>query len=118
MWDQFAEGLQLTTREIELLSDLSEGFSGSDIHEVCMRLQRRTITTREHPKLKDAFPVLQNMSIGEGEGRRFLSRLRGIDTYGIATELRQRNPKLYSHSALADLLEYQKRQRTAGLSRE
>jgi SpoVK/Ycf46/Vps4 family AAA+-type ATPase len=103
MWAQFADGLELSPREIELLSDLSEGFSGSDINEVCTRLQRRKITTREHPKLKDAFQVLQNMSIGEGEQRRFLSGLRGADAYGIASALRQRNPKLYSHSALADL---------------
>ncbi len=104
MWAAFIEELQFTAREIELLVDLSEGFTGSDIHEVCVRLHRRRITRKEFPELKDAFQVLQNMGIGEGEDRRFLSLLRGKDEHAVATRLRDRNAKLYSHAALADLL--------------
>ena len=103
MWTAFVGPLQFTAREIELLVDLSEGFSGSDIHEVCVRLHRRRITTQQSPELKDGFQVLQNMGIGEGEGRRFLSRLRGKDEHAIAAMLRDRNTKLYSHAAIADL---------------
>ena len=55
------------------------------------------------PALKDAFQVLQNMGIGEGEDRRFLSLLRGKDEQAISALLRERNAKLYSHAALADL---------------
>ena len=44
MWAEFSGELQLTGREIGLLVDLSEGFSGSDINEVCVRLRRRRIT--------------------------------------------------------------------------
>jgi hypothetical protein len=43
------------------------------------------------------------MGIGEGEDRRFLSLLRGKDEQGVSTLLRDRNAKLYSHAALADL---------------
>jgi hypothetical protein len=103
MWSAFSEGLDFTAREIELLVDLSEGFSGSDIQEVCVRLRRRRITKQQHPELKDAFQVLQNMGIGEGEDRRFLSLLRGKDEHGISSILRDRNTKLYSHAALAEL---------------
>jgi len=103
MWVEFSGELQFTAREIELLVDLSEGFSGSDIHEVCVRLQRRRITTQRPPELKEAFQVLQNMGIGEGEDRRFLSRLRGKGEHAIAAMLRDRNAKLYSHAALADV---------------
>mgnify|MGYP000222536978 CR=1 FL=1 len=103
MWEQFVGSLQFTEREIELLSDLSEGFSGSDINEVCVRLQRRQITKHESPQLKDAFAILQNIGIGEGEGRRFLSSLRDKDEHAISVELRRRNAKLYSHAAIADL---------------
>lgn len=103
MWTAFIGSLQFAAREIELLVDLSEGFSGSDINEVCVRLQRRRITTQRPPELKEAFQVLQNMGIGEGEDRRFLSRLRGKDEHSIAAMLRDRNAKLYSHAALADL---------------
>jgi SpoVK/Ycf46/Vps4 family AAA+-type ATPase len=104
MWTTFCAGLEFTEREFALLVDLSEGFSGSDIREVYVRLRRRQVTKQQHPELKDAFQVLQNMGIGEGEDRRFLSILRGKDEQAVATLLRDRNAKLYSHAALADLL--------------
>lgn len=104
MWLQFLRLLDFGKRDIELLVDLSEGFSGSDIQEVCQRLQRRWITIQQKPELKDAFLILQNVGIGEGQERRFLSPLRGKDTNAIASALRARNTKLYSHAALAHLL--------------
>ena len=104
MWVQFSPPLELTGRDIDLLVDLSEGFSGSDIREVCLRLHRKRITSQTHPELKDAFQVLQNVAIGEGEDRRFLSQFRGQDHHAIAAALRERNAKLFSHSALADML--------------
>jgi len=103
MWAQFISPLCFTAREIELLVDLSEGFSGSDIREVCLRLHRRRIAAQRDPELKDVFQVLQNMAIGEGEERRFLARLRAKDEHTISMVLRERNAKLYSHAALAHL---------------
>jgi ATPase family associated with various cellular activities (AAA) len=104
MWVQFIRPLDFTPRELDLLADLSEGFSGSDIQEVCLRLHRRRITAKKSPALNEAFQVLQNIGTGEGEDRRFLSQLRGKDEHAIASALRERAAKLYSHSALADLL--------------
>lgn len=104
MWREFLGSLEFGQRDVDLLVDLSEGFSGSDIQEVCRRLHRRRITTNQLPKLMDAFQVLQNIGIGEGEERRFLSVLRGKDTDSVARSLRSRNAKLYSHAALAHLL--------------
>ncbi|MBI3041810.1 MAG: AAA family ATPase [Betaproteobacteria bacterium] len=104
MWSQFLRPIDFGERDLELLVDLSDGFSGSDIQEVCWRLQRRRITTEEPPELKDAFRILQNIGIGEGQERRFLSALRGKDTNAVARALRSRNEKLYSHAALAHLL--------------
>ena len=66
MWAEFSGELQFTARAIKLLVDLSEGFSGSDINEVCVRLRRRRITGKNCAELKDAFQVLQNIGIGEG----------------------------------------------------
>jgi len=103
MWAQFLGDVKFAAREINLLVDLSEGFSGSDIREVCLRLQRRRISSKKSTELSDVFQVLQNIAIGEGEDRRFLSQLRGKDEQTIAHILRERNPKLYSHSALANL---------------
>lgn len=104
IWKGAMGRLQFAPRELELLVDLSEGFSGSDIHEVCLRLQRRQMTKEKSPELHDAFQVLHNLGIGEGENRRFLSVLRGKDEHAVSALLRKRNSKLYSHAAIADLL--------------
>src|SRR6185436_16109875 len=104
MWAQFALPLDFASRDLDLLADLSEGFSGSDIQEVCRRLQRRKITGIASPEVVDAFQALQNVGIGEGAERRFLSSLRGRETNDVASALRDRNEKLYSHAALAQLL--------------
>ncbi|MFC1916989.1 hypothetical protein ACFLX1_02545, partial [Chloroflexota bacterium] len=90
--------------DLEILADLSEGFSGSDIQDVCRRLNRRWITMQLAPTLKDAFQILQNIGIGEGEERRFLSAFKTEDPDMIVSVLRQRNKKLYSHAVLARLL--------------
>lgn len=104
IWEGVIGQLEFSSKEMDLLVDLSEGFSGSDINEVCLRLHRRRITKKGAPTLKDAFDILQNLSSGEGQERRFLSVLRGKDEHFTAAQLRERNPKLYSHAAIADLL--------------
>ena len=52
MWAEFSVELQFTALEIALLVDLSEGFSGSDINEVCVRLRRRRITGGDYPRCR------------------------------------------------------------------
>ncbi len=108
IWKDFLASLEFSQREQELLVDLSEGFSGSDIREVVSRLQRRRIVTREHPQLRDAFFALQNLAYGEGFEKRFLSSLVGKSTQEMSAALRKRNLKLYSHSALAELFNVSK----------
>ena len=103
MWLEFLLPRDFGGRGLNLLVDLSEGFSGSDIQEVCRRLNRRQITKQSSPDLKDAYQILQNIGIGDGKERRFLSMLRGKDTNAIANTLRARNKKLYSLAALAQL---------------
>lgn len=102
MWKQFISPLNFEDKTIDLLVDLSEGFSGSDIQEVSLRLQRWKIINQTTPLLKDAFKVLQNIAIGEE--RRFLSKLKGKDPLGISTALHNRNPALYNSSAIAQLI--------------
>jgi SpoVK/Ycf46/Vps4 family AAA+-type ATPase len=104
LWSGFIGSIKFTPRELELLVDLSEGFTGSDIYEVCLRLNRRRLTKKEVPKLKDAFEILRNLSVGEGEERRFLASLRGGDERVMSAHLRDRNAKIYSHASIADLL--------------
>jgi hypothetical protein len=104
MWQHFAQSLGFEERDVALLVDLSDGFSGSDIEEVAKRLKRRALVAKETPGLTDALQILQNLGIGEGETRRFLSMIKGADEEHLAQALRARNPELYSHAALARLL--------------
>lgn len=104
LWQRFTAKLCFSERDIDLLVDLSDGFSGSDIHETSLRLNRRQLLEKKPASLPDALGVMQNLSIGEGEERRFLHQMRGQDEHAIAAQLRQRNSKLYSHAAIAQLL--------------
>ena len=105
MWSAFLKNMQFTPREIALLADLSEGFSGSDIQEAALRLHRKRVTSHTKPALSDAFRALQNLATGEGEnGRRFFGAIATSSPEEIASVLRAREPKLYSHAAIARLL--------------
>jgi hypothetical protein len=103
MWANFLQPIAFRERDLALLVDLSEGFSGSDIHETCVRLKRRQTTTRIEPHLSEAFQILRNLGIGNAEESRFLASLKAEPPAGIARALRHRNEKLYSHAALASL---------------
>ena len=108
LWEQFLPPSQFDSVAVELLVDLSDGFSGSDIHEICRRLYRRQITAGESPKLSDAFAVLRNVAIGEGSTRRFVSTLQDKSEKTVIEALRLRNKKLYSYSSIGRLLEISK----------
>ena len=72
LWQHFAKQLAFGDRELELLVDLSDGFSGSDIHEVATRLYRRQLLGNVTATLREALRVMRNLCIGEGDHRRFL----------------------------------------------
>ncbi|MCC6653489.1 MAG: AAA family ATPase [Candidatus Eisenbacteria bacterium] len=103
LWRRFLRRVTFGPKALEVLVDLSEGFSGSDIEETCLRLRRLEVTARRAATLHDAFHVLQNLALGEGETRRVLSAAKGKDLGDVAALLRTRNEKLYSHAILAQL---------------
>lgn len=103
IWRGALPPIELSKRGIDLLVDLSEGFSGSDICEVCRRLNRRRISQNTSPDLKTAYQILQNMAGGEGSAQRPLVALDGKSIHDVAEFLRNRNKRLYSHSSLAEL---------------
>jgi DNA replication protein DnaC len=104
MWAQFISPIELTSRDLVVLADLSEGFSGSDIRETCARLKRRLFASGKQLEMKDAFMVLQNLSIAGSEERCFASSLTNKDSIEIIRLLRERDQKLYSLAMLAELL--------------
>lgn len=104
MWLEFLHPTKFSAKSIALLTDLSEGFSGSDIREVGLRLHRRRLTQNIEPSIKDAFDGLRAVSGGEGQRHRFVADFRSVEPAQIAAELRARCPTLYSHAYLGHLL--------------
>lgn len=103
MWADFLAPLLFSERELALLADLSEGFTGSDIRETAARLRRRQLASGAAPALKDAFPIVLNLATG-AEGSRFASNLAGKEPSAMVHILRERDERLYSMAVLAELL--------------
>lgn len=108
LWTQFALPREFSKQELALLVDLTEGFSGSDIQEVCVRLNRYQISSNETPGFPKIFSTIQNLAMGIGRGGKIASQVRGLDPEDTAAALRERNPQLYSHAALAHLFDVAK----------
>ncbi|MBI3568140.1 MAG: ATP-binding protein [Gemmatimonadetes bacterium] len=105
MWLAFLRTLRFSPREVALLADVSEGFSGSDIQEAANRLHRQRVTTKKEPEVSAAFRALQSLSTGDSESaRRFLGKVANSPLDVTARALRDRDPRLYSHAAIARLL--------------
>ena len=104
MWEDFSAHIVFESRELKLLTDLSDGFSGSDIREACIRMKRRYYSTKEPLLLSDMFPILQNLAIAGAVSPRYLSILDDAGHSLIVHTLRKRDKRLYSHSNLAALL--------------
>ena len=104
MWTHFSTPTEFTKQELALLVDLSEGFSGSDIREVCVRLNRRRLVSDEIPGFEKVFFLMRNMTTGEGKENQVAALIRGLAPEETVDVLRTRNPRLYSFSALGHLL--------------
>ena len=103
MWADFLAPAVFSDRDLNILADLTEGFSGSDVRETAARLRRRQVTLGTPPALKDAFPIVLNLAT-DAEGSRFASRLAGKEASAMVHTLRERDERLYSMAVLGELL--------------
>ena len=103
MWELFFAPIEFQTREIRAISDLSEGYSGSDIHEACVRLKRRHHATKEPLLLSHVFSILINLATSSADNIQFLTGLKDTERAYRTHMLRQRDQHLYSHALLASL---------------
>jgi MoxR-like ATPase len=104
MWTELLREFDFDDRDVALLTDVSDGFSGSDIREVSVRLHRRRVTQAGEPGVADAYRALLNLAPGEGGERRFLATLVNASQEHVAEALRKRDPRLYSLANVARLL--------------
>ncbi len=105
MWADFSSPIEFSTRDLAVLADLTEGFSGSDIRETCARLRRRSLVAGDKAvPISEVFPVLLNLALS-GEGNpRFAAALSGKEPPEVIHMLRGRDHRLYSLATIADLL--------------
>ncbi len=110
LWQEFLpSAVPFQKKDLAVLVDLSEGFTGADIQEVSLRLRRKQITGGADVTLAAAFEALRNLAVGDGDaGRRPLAGLRDLALPRIAALLRARDERLYSAATLGRLLSVSK----------
>ena len=109
LWQEFLPTVPFRKKDLAVLIDISEGFTGADIQEASLRLRRKQITGGTDFTLSDAFEALRNLAVGDGDhGRRPLAGLRDLPLPRIAALLRARNDRLYSAAILGRLLSVSK----------
>ena len=79
MWSTFLGDLRFSVRDVAVLADLSDGFSGSDIREAALRLRRQEIVLAKPARLENAFRALRQLAVGDpnSSGFSFESFRRG-----------------------------------------
>jgi SpoVK/Ycf46/Vps4 family AAA+-type ATPase len=109
LWKEFLPAAPVGKKDLAVLVDLSDGFTGADIHEASMRLRRKLITSKTDATLADALEALRNLAVGEGDSnQRPLGKLRDYSPQQVAAVLRARNERLYSAEVLGRLLRVSK----------
>lgn len=108
LFNNFLPPIPWSDKDVEVMADLCDGLTGSDIQEVCLRLHRMRITSKSEPGIAEAFSALQNVSLRGGSDTRFLATLIGKGDSDVANMLRERNDRLYSHAVIAGLLRISK----------
>ena len=100
LWRQFAGEQGLSDRDLEILTDLSEGLPGAAIKAVADRIKTRTITHQEKPTLKSAVRSLA----AQGSATHTAAVLRPElldDPVALQAILAKRSAGLYSLAVLS-----------------
>ena len=102
-WEHALKGIGFMAKEREVLVDLSEGLSASDIYNIAQRLHRRRHTTGTPGTLGHALQGLITIGGTDRIGKPFITSLVGHSNSRMAEILRRRSKKLYSYAILARL---------------
>jgi SpoVK/Ycf46/Vps4 family AAA+-type ATPase len=107
LWTNFLKDkITFSKNEINVLSDISEGFSGSDIKEICLKLFRYRFVNKKEVLLNDAYSYIYKFIQGNKELYPVLNLISAFEEkQKKAKALKQRNEKLYTSSILAALLD-------------
>jgi hypothetical protein len=103
LWGVFSDGLGWSTKELQVLADLSEGFPGSAIDSASTRLKQRLVTQREKPSLQRALIALSQLPHGNSGEAALLTSSLLKNTAKLQRFLRGRDPSLYSLSMIGEI---------------
>jgi SpoVK/Ycf46/Vps4 family AAA+-type ATPase len=104
LWMEFLAPEALRDHEYAALADLSEGLTGADIREACLRARRSSMVNGVPLDASSVFAALLRFATAGGPDSGALAELSALPPNEIATTLKRRNPKLYSNSTIAALL--------------
>ena len=103
LWDLFSAELGWSKKQLLVLADLSEGFSGGAIELAANRLRQRAITNGNAPTLRDALLTLFSLARGEASAIPRLTPAMFDQPSRIARLLRSRDKHLYSLSVIGEI---------------
>lgn len=103
LWRAFLGGNNWSEQELEVLADLSEGFSCSAIKETSERLMQRWITKGERQTLREAVETLFGKVPYQSRTEPILSVKELADPQALYTALRGHNQRLYTQEVVSEI---------------
>lgn len=100
LWREFSKEIDWSPKEIDVLSDLSEGFSSSDIKTTCNQILRRWIAQDEQWSLRNTVHTLSRLSQSDHLTREIATSNNAIEIY---KRLHEHAPKLYTQQVVSEL---------------
>jgi hypothetical protein len=103
LWREFLGADALSDHEFAAFTDLSDGLTGADIREACLRARRSSLVSGQALDAASLFETLLRVGSASPD-KTIVGQLATVAPHEIATTLKRRNSKVYSHSTIASLL--------------
>jgi hypothetical protein len=103
LWERFSAPVPWQSKDLKILADLSEAYSGATIKSVCSRLTQRMIITTTPPTLREAIIMLLSFRTEKNGGTGVLTTAMIDNLPSLIEYLVGRNPDLYSLSMIGEI---------------
>jgi SpoVK/Ycf46/Vps4 family AAA+-type ATPase len=103
LWELYSGDLGWSPKQLKVLADLSDGFSGASIQAVSTKLRQRVITHEQPPSLREAVTALLFMARGEASGKNPVDASVLDDLPKLTKLLQSRNSGIYSLAIVGEL---------------
>ena len=103
LWREFLGTDALTDHEFAAFADLADGLTGADIREASLRARRASLVSGQALTAASLFATLLRVGSAVPD-RGLVTELAPLPPHEVATTLKRRSSKIYSHSTIASLL--------------